>query len=385
MSKTHQIRGFRLKLIEWRIKWHILVKMFLLLPHPDRLIKGLKGIIAFKSRFTIREGLPKVVRSNGRIFLSCNVNGFPSKNFFRPVAIQALRALNESPSHLEALAVVQVALTKKCPLNCEHCFEGEVLNQKDTLTLEDHKRILDKLIAAKVPMVHYAGGEPMNKFDDLLTLLSYGKKDVDFSLFTSGYKMTEEHAFALKEAGLTGVYLSIDHYIPEKHNAFRRNEKVFQWAIDAAANVRKADMILTFTLCVTKETCNKTDLMNYMQFAAQHDASFVMLLEPRSVGNYAGMSVELSTEETAILDAFYTDVNTSKAHEDLPLLVYPAHQYRSLGCAGAASMMIYVDTDGYIQACPYCRNKSTHILGNDYQETLMALQTQGCANPAFTN
>lgn len=382
---AQQIRGNRLKLIEWRIKAYIFTKMLLRFPRPDRLLKALRGIVSFKSRFTISKGITKAVHSNGRIFISCNVNGFPSKNFIRPVEIQALKALNEPPSQLEALAVVQIALTKKCPLNCEHCFESEALNKKETLTIEDHKRILDKLHDAGVPMIHFAGGEPMTNVDDLITLLNYGDDNVDFSIFTSGFKMTEENAFRLKNAGLSGVYLSIDHHLPEKHNAFRRNDKVFQWAIDAAANVRKADMILTFTLCVTKAMCNRDDLLAYMRFAAQHDASFVMLLEPRAVGNYAGMEVELGPTEIAVLDAFFMEVNTQQEFGNLPLLVYPAFQYRSLGCAGAASMMIYVDTDGYIQACPYCRNKSTHILGSEYQETLAELQAQGCSNPAFVN
>jgi MoaA/NifB/PqqE/SkfB family radical SAM enzyme len=359
--------------------------MWLRFPRPDRWIKALKGIVAFKSRFTISKGLVKAVRSNGRVFISSNVNGFPSKNFIRPVEIQALKALNEPPGQLEALAVVQIALTKKCPLNCEHCFESEALNRKETLTLDDHKQILDKLKAAGVPMIHYAGGEPMTNVDDLITLLNYGDKNVDFSIFTSGFKMTEENAVKLKNAGLTGVYLSVDHYLPEKHNAFRRNEKVFQWVLDAAKNIRKADMILTFTLCVTKSICNREDLLSYMRFASENDASFVMLLEPRSVGNYAGMNVELDRDETAVLDTFFMEVNTQKEFEDLPLLVYPAFQNRSLGCAGAASMMIYVDTDGFIQACPYCRTKSTHILGNEFQETLTELQAQGCSNPAFVN
>ena len=385
MRDNHQIRGLHLAFIEWRIKLFIVARMALRFPRPNQLIKALKGIVAFKSRFTISKGLPKAVRSNGRTFISCNANGFPSKNFFRPVEIQALKALNQPPNHLEALAVVQIALTKKCPLNCEHCFEAEALNQKETLTLEDHKRILDKLRSAGVPMVHYAGGEPMTNVQELIELLKYGDKNVDFSIFTSGFKMSEENAFLLKEAGLTGVYLSIDHYVPEKHNAFRRNDKVFQWALDAAANVRKADMVLTFTLCVTKEMCNREDLLAYMRFAAENKASFVMFLEPRAVGNYAGMEVELSHEEIAVLDAFFMEVNTKKEFQQLPLLVYPAFQYRSLGCAGAASMMIYVDTDGYIQACPYCRNKSTHILGSEYLETLSDLQAQGCSNPAFVN
>lgn len=308
------------------------------------------------------------------------MSGFPSEGFFKPLKIQAERALHQSKGYLESLALVQIAFTKKCPLNCEHCFEGDVLNEKDTLTMEAHMEILDKLTAAKVPMIHYAGGEPMSRVKDLITLLEYGKGRADFSIYTSGFNMTKEHALKLKAAGLSGVFLSIDHHIAEKHNEFRRNTKAFQWAMDAAVAVRQADLVLTFTLCVTKSLCNREDLLAYMEFAAKHDASFVMFLEPRSLGNYANQAVELSPAEFSVLDAFFLEINSDPQYAHLPLLVYPAYQQRNSGCMGAGAMVIYIDTDGFIHACPYCRSKSSHILGLEHESAISALQVEGCAN-----
>ena len=56
-------------------------------------------------------------------------------------------------------------------MNCEHCFEGAILNQKESLTLNDHQEIIAKLQASGVPMIQFGGGEPMNRLADLLTLL----------------------------------------------------------------------------------------------------------------------------------------------------------------------------------------------------------------------
>lgn len=356
------------------------MNLFWKFPRPDRLYRALKGIQTFKARFTVGDGLPKLVQANGKIHLNSNVSGFPSAAFFKPLEIQAKRALGEPAGYLESLALVQVALTKKCPLNCEHCFEGDILNQKDTLGIEDHKSILDKLIHAKVPMVHYAGGEPMVNVNTLISLLNYGKNQIDFSIYTSGYKMTHDNALMLKKAGLSGVFLSIDHHDADKHNTFRRNDKAFQWAMEAAKNVRNADMVLTFTLCVTKAICNRVDLLAYMEMASSMDASFVMFLEPRALGNYENQNVQLNSQEQELLSQFFIEMNTHKTYAHLPFLVYPAHQQRTSGCMGAGSMVIYIDTDGFIHACPYCRSKSVHILGDDHEKAISKLQLEGCAN-----
>jgi MoaA/NifB/PqqE/SkfB family radical SAM enzyme len=190
--------------------------------------------------------------------------------------------------------------------------------------------------------------------------------------------LTQENARALKEAGLTSVLLSIDHYLPDKHNAFRRNDKVFTWAMEAAKNAVEAKLVLTFIVCVTREFCTKENLLNYMKFANENGAAFVEFLEPRSVGNYKGKDVMLRPFELDILDDFFLEVNTKKQYKDLPILIYPGYQQRTIGCAGGGSKYLYIDTDGYINACPYCRSKKTHILEDTHEQSIAELRREGC-------
>jgi len=377
-GNPHLISGFKKYIMEFRIKMGLLVFLFLRYKNPITFFKVLKGIAAFKSRFTIGQKIPKLAMVDGKAYMNCNVSGFPSPYFFNPMEMEARKSLNLPNTLLEQQSVVQIALTKKCPLNCEHCFEGAILNQKETLTLEDHQQIIAKLQAANVPMIQFGGGEPMNRLSDLLILLKTAKRTSDFAIYTSGFKLNRENAFALKEAGLTSILLSIDHYLPEKHNDFRRNDKVFSWAMEAAKSVVEAKLVLTFIVCVTREFCTRENLMNYMNFAHEHGASFVEFLEPRSVGNYEGKDVMLRPSELDILDAFFLEVNTKNEFKHLPILVYPGYQQRTIGCAGGGSKYLYVDTDGYINACPYCRNKKTHILDDRHEQSIAEMREEGC-------
>ena len=167
-GNPHLISGFKKYIMEFRIKMGLLVFLFLRYKNPITFFKVLKGIAAFKSRFTIGQKIPKLAMVDGKAYMNCNVSGFPSPYFFNPMEMEARKSLNLPNTLLEQQSVVQIALTKKCPLNCEHCFEGAILNQKETLTLEDHQQIIAKLQAANVPMIQFGGGEPMNRLSDLL-------------------------------------------------------------------------------------------------------------------------------------------------------------------------------------------------------------------------
>lgn len=374
----HLITGIKKSYFEWRIKLGLMVFLSKRYKNPRTLLQVLKGIASFKSRFTIGQKIPKLAMVDGKVFLNCNVSGFPSPHFFIPMEMEARKSLNLPNTMLEQQAVVQIALTKKCPLNCEHCFEGAILNQKETLSLNDHMRIVAKLQESGVPMIQFGGGEPMNRLDDLLQILKTAKRSSDFAIYTSGYKLNLENALKLKKAGLNSVLLSIDHFEESKHNTFRRNNKVFNWALEAAKSAVEAKLSLTFIVCVTREFCSRENLFNYLNFANKHGASFVELLEPRSVGNYEGKDVMLRPNELQILDDFFQEANTSESFKHLPIIVYPGYQQRSIGCAGGGSKYLYIDTDGYMNACPYCRNKKTHILENNHEQSIANMREEGC-------
>ncbi|MFZ9612361.1 MAG: radical SAM protein [Crocinitomicaceae bacterium] len=377
-TKTRNITGIKKSYFEWRIKFGLLSFLFVRYKNPVTFFKVLKGIAAFKSRFTIGQKIPKLAMVDGKVYMNCNVSGFPNAYFFNPMEMEARKSLNLPNTLLEQQSVVQMALTKKCPLNCEHCFEGAVLNQKETLSLQDLQAIIEKLQNAGVPMIQFGGGEPMNRLADLLTLLKGAKRNSDFAIYTSGYKLNRENAFALKNAGLNAILLSIDHYQAAKHNAFRRNDKAFAWAMEAAKSAVEAKLVLTFIICVTREFCTRENLINYLLFAQEHGASFVELLEPRSVGNYEGMDVMLRPNELKILDDFFIEANTDVHFKHAPIVIYPGYQQRTIGCAGGGSKYLYIDTDGYMNACPYCRNKKTHILSDDHEKSIAELRMEGC-------
>jgi MoaA/NifB/PqqE/SkfB family radical SAM enzyme len=102
-------------------------------------------------------------------------------------------------------------------------------------------------------------------------------------------------------------------------------------------------------------------------------------MEPRSTGNYEGQDVLLQQEHFELLESFYINRNTKKKYKKLPIIQYTGYQQRKKGCGGAGNSYIYIDTDGFILACPFCQNRKSHFLYGDITENLKKLKEEGCA------
>lgn len=373
--------GFSKNWILLRMWFSIALHFCKLYKNPFLLGKIRKQILSLKQGYTTETGIEKLALIDGKYYFNSNMNGWPSPLFYRPLEVEVRKGFQESISNLENLKLVQIAFTKKCPLNCEHCYEGHELNKKDTLSLDDHKLILQKLHTAGTSVIQYGGGEPMTRVDDLVQLLESAPGKSDFYIYTSGFNCSLKNLERLKNAGLTGISVGIDHYLAEQHNAFRRNDKAFQWALDAAKNACHLNLVLTFTICVTKEFCTEENLWNYLDFAHEHGASFVQILEPRAAGNYEYQDVYLNQEQLLMLETFFIKANSEKSKKHLPIVMYTGYHQRKKGCLGAGNGYLYIDTDGYISSCPFCRNMKTHILDPNHETAIHDLKMDGCDLP----
>lgn len=373
------IYGFtkkRVVALMWMSTFFSIVRKF---PNPFHAYKVIRQMVNLKNRFTINTKIQKLSKVDGRYFLNINNNGWPAKHFSRMIEIEGKNALQKNVSSLENIRMVLIAITKKCPLNCEHCYESEELNKKETLTLQDHKNILKKFQDVGISQFQFGGGEPMTRVHDLIELLQSAKKTSDFWISTSGFNFTEENAFKLKKAGLTGIVISLDHFDPALHNTFRGYKDAYYWVEEAAKNAAKAKLVIAFSVCVTKAFCTEANLMQYIKLAKSKGASFVQLLEPRAAGNYFGKDVSLQKEHEKILEDFYFKMNNDQNYRSMPIVIYHGYRQRLIGCAGAGSRYLYVDTDGYMNSCPFCRNKTTHVLDGNTEASITELKTAGCA------
>lgn len=342
--------------------------------------KALKAVTILRKKREAFSGTPGTARffyANNRFFFNPNVPGFPSLAFNEFIINELNDSLPFRKGH-SRLTTSIISVTKKCPLRCQHCFEWDRLDGTESLTKADLKKILEKFQQYGISQVQLGGGEPMLRFNDILTLITNADKGTDFWLLTSGYDLSYGKARQLKKAGLTGVRISLDHWDQKKHNAFRGNQKAFLWGTDAAKNARKAGLVMGLAICVVKEFLSDDFLINYLEFAKSLKASFVMLLEPRETGHFKNKDVRLAEESMKYLDSFYLKVNSYAEYENYPAVIFPGYHQRRIGCFGAGIRYLYVDSEGSAHACPFCQEKMGNCVEEDLSEIISKIKQKGC-------
>ncbi|OGX84466.1 hypothetical protein BEN47_16360 [Hymenobacter lapidarius] len=348
-----------------------------LLRRPARVRQALAQLKVQRRQY-FGEFVPrKVACVAGRYYRGYHSPGWPSAAYTSYIATALNRIVTFRPDK-NTLNMVFLAITKKCPLACEHCFEWEALNQKEVLTRADLHVLVARFQQQNVTQIFFSGGEPMLRVDDLLEVIPAARPGTDFWVITSGFNFTRDNAHKLKQAGLTGVSISLDHHLPEEHNRFRGSAKAFENAIQAATYAQEVGLVVNLAVCVTREFTTAANLLQYAQLARQLGVAFIQLLEPRAVGHYAAQDVALSQTQVAVLDAFYETLNFNPTYHDWPLVTYYGYHQRRLGCSGAADRFLYVDTDGDLHACPFCQKKSGSALCDSLDEGLAQVRTNGC-------
>jgi MoaA/NifB/PqqE/SkfB family radical SAM enzyme len=109
--------------------------------------------------------------------------------------------------------------------------------------------------------------------------------------------------------------------------------------------------------------------MCYAEKARGLGVNFIQLQEPYAVGGYAGKDIMLSDEQLTILDLFYKELNYNEKYKDYPLVVFHGYHQRRMGCFGG-NKYFYIDSDGNIHSCPYCRSSHANVLDGTFEQCI---------------
>ena len=125
------------------------------------------------------------------------------------------------PQTFSAPLMVVWNFTQACNFRCVHCYQDAQTRMPDELALDEQLAFVDELIAMDVPMLAFAGGEPMMGKTFWPVLEYAGSRGLYITLATNGSFLTPESAAHLAEAGCKYVEVSVDSVSAEKHDTFR--------------------------------------------------------------------------------------------------------------------------------------------------------------------
>jgi MoaA/NifB/PqqE/SkfB family radical SAM enzyme len=379
----------QVSLTGWRLKWAHYKHLFYnvattirVYKSPVKIYRLLRKFRKLRMELVGKNHLGKLIKLNGKYFWRLGVPGWESE-LFTKFLLTELNRIEPHKKEVNRIITSYIAITKKCPLRCEHCFEWKNLNQPEVLSTADIEKIINNLQKVGVSNIGLTGGEPMLRVKEMLPLIQKYRDKSAFWMLTSGFNFTEENAKALAKAGLTGVHVSLDHYLPEEHDKFRGKEGAFEDAIKAVKYSLDNDLVTVLSVCFTKDTANKDFVQSFMELAKDLGVGFVQFLEPRAVGHYEGKNVALSSDQIALLETTYNEMSFDPSLIDYPIIIYHGYYQRRIGCFSAGTRGAYIDTNGDLLSCPFCHNKFGNAITDDLNTSLDAMSAGGC--PSFTN
>jgi len=358
-SDMQILKGWSRKWVDIKAGLHILM---LAMRNYRSLRKSLKVTRAlYNLKKSILGGIQtKIVKLNGKFYHYLYAPAFPSKAFDNYIEAEFHRIL-PLEKKTNKLTFIIFAITQKCPLQCEHCFEWDNLNKSESLTTGELNAVVSKFQNDGISQFHLSGGEPMVRIKDLEQVIRNGRKQSEFYVLTSGFNFSPDNARKLKQGGLTGVVISLDHFDPEMHNAFRGFHNSFNDVMNAVCNAHEQRLVVALSICVTRSFISWENLLQYATLAKKLNVAFIQLLEPKAVGHYEGKDVFLNKDQLDLLNKFYFTLNFDPAYSDFPIVVYHGYHQRTVGCFSGGNRMLYIDPEGYVHACPFCHTKGFNI------------------------
>lgn len=133
---------------------------------------------------------------------------------------------------LPSLRYVWLELTNICNCRCIHCYGAfgipDNSKSKEKLTLEDWKRILDRIASLGGDSIQFIGGEPL-MFPGFMDLLRYANslsfRRID--IFTNAFFLTESVADLIADVGAS-VRVSLYGYDESSHDAITQHSGSFK-------------------------------------------------------------------------------------------------------------------------------------------------------------
>ena len=202
---------------------------------------------------------------------------------------------------------VSIEVTRRCPLECLHCYNnlpmGDMDAKRRELTKEEHFRVLDELVEMGCFWILYTGGEIFAR-KDFLEIYTYAKqKGFLITLFTNGTIINEQIADYLKEWPPFAIEITLYGRTRETYEALTAIPGSYDRCLRGIKLLKERGLPLKLKTVAT--SINKHEVMAMRRFAEEElGVEFKMdgQINPRIDCSQSPLAVRLTPEEVVALD-----------------------------------------------------------------------------------
>lgn len=256
--------------------------------------------------------------------------------------------------HIRVPAVATIGITKKCQCTCQHCsanyhMESKLEEMSDSLMIQAIKETVE-LGATNIIMV---GGEPLLRKNLDTIIQSVDKEKSIVTIFTNGEFLTKDKATCLKDAGLFGVFFSLDSNLEVEHNEFRKRNDLFNKLRQGIDNANSAGLAIAISSYLTSYNLRKGHLDNIMELAKEWNVDEVTFFDAIPVGRMSnGKSTFLEHEDRVQINEATKKYRSLKDYPGLSPQSTLTSNMGSSFCF-AANTQLYLSATGEMTPCDF--------------------------------
>ena len=270
---------------------------------------------------------------------------------------------------------VSIEVTRRCPLDCLHCYNNLAIADQEArsreLNKEEHFRLLDDLADLGCLWLLYTGGEIFAR-KDFLEIYTYAKqKGFLITLFTNGTLITERVADYLQRWPPFAIEITLYGRTKETYEALTGIEGSYERCLRGVVLLR--DRGLPLKLKTVPTTVNKHEVVAMKDFAEQElhlDFQFDSLINPRIDCSQSPLAVRLSPEEVVLLDLHWPKLaaeHREAAQRDLKLFSASGQNDTVYSCGGGINSFA-LDPYGHMSICVLSHQDTYDIRSGSVKE-----------------
>lgn len=202
---------------------------------------------------------------------------------------------------------VSIEVTRRCPLECLHCYNnlpmGDMDAKRRELNKEEHFRMLDELVEMGCFWILYTGGEIFAR-KDFLEIYTYAKKKgFLITLFTNGTIINEQIADYLAEWPPFAIEITLYGRTRETYEALTAIPGSYDRCLRGIKLLQQRKLPLKLKTVAT--SINKHEVVAMRRFAEEElgvEFKCDGQVNPRIDCSQSPLAVRLSPEEVVALD-----------------------------------------------------------------------------------
>ncbi len=265
-------------------------------------------------------------------------------------------ALHEKLSDKRAPMDVTLEMTRRCPLECQHCYNnlamGDLAARNRELSKEEYFVLLTDLADMGVIWLLFTGGEIFAR-KDFLEIYTFAKqKGFLITLFTNGILINEKIADYLREFPPFAIEITLYGRTKETYEALTQMPGSYDRCIRGIKLLLDRELPLKLKTVGTK--VNRHEVASMKQFAEQElgvEFKFDSLINPRIDCSQAPLNVRLSPEDVVALDMHWPKVAAEHRKSLAREIDKPPAYFDTVYSCGGGLKSFAVDPYGHMSIC----------------------------------